>query len=256
MSKAYSASMNPKIITSFLVFTGCFTLVHLFYAGVVRPTAAAVLKSEGSAGLFSFWVILKDFEQQICFSLMFFCIFLMAYKLWRLIDEEALYARDFLSHHDKNKPLDVEQALKELEGSAYKDNPAMATWINCIRRFKNTRNVQHAADSIESSVESLAAQIESGNSMIRYIIWAIPSISFVGTVRGIGGALAQSDKALAGDIVGMTTSMGLAFNSTFIALLISLVLMYFMHLLSSRQDMMVLNTQTSCEKHLLAHLHN
>ncbi|KUM54003.1 MULTISPECIES: MotA/TolQ/ExbB proton channel family protein [Rheinheimera] len=251
-----SAAMNPGIITSVLVLAGCFTLVHLFYEGIVRPTAAAILAAEGSSGLFSVWVILKDMEQQVCFSLLLFCLFLMGYKLWRLLDEETLYTRDFLRDYDKSLPLDVELALSELEASSYKDNPAMATWINCIRRFKNTRNVQHAADAIESSVESLAAQLESGNSMVRYIIWAIPSIGFVGTVRGIGQALAQADKALAGDIAGMTASLGVAFNSTLVALFISLILMYFMHILNGRQDTMVLNTQQSCEKHLLAHLHN
>ncbi|MCS4308943.1 biopolymer transport protein ExbB/TolQ [Rheinheimera pacifica] len=251
-----SAAMNPGIITSVLVLAGCFTLVHLFYEGIVRPTAAAILAAEGSSGLFSVWVIIKDMEQQVCFSLLLFCLFLMGYKLWRLLDEETLYTRDFLRDYDKSLPLDVELALSELEASSYKDNPAMATWINCIRRFKNTRNVQHAADAIESSVESLAAQLESGNSMVRYIIWAIPSIGFVGTVRGIGQALAQADKALAGDIAGMTASLGVAFNSTLVALFISLILMYFMHILNGRQDTMVLNTQQSCEKHLLAHLHN
>lgn len=251
-----SAAMNPGIITSVLVLAGCFTLVHLFYEGIVRPTAAAILAAEGSSGLFSVWVILKDMEQQVCFSLLLFCLFLMGYKLWRLLDEETLYTRDFLRDYDKSQPLDVELALSELEASSYKNNPAMATWINCIRRFKNTRNVQHAADAIESSVESLAAQLESGNSMVRYIIWAIPSIGFVGTVRGIGQALAQADKALAGDIAGMTASLGVAFNSTLVALFISLILMYFMHILNGRQDTMVLNTQQSCEKHLLAHLHN
>ncbi len=38
--------------------------------------------------------------------------------------------------------------------------------------------------------------------MIRYISWAIPSIGFIGTVRGIGEALAQADKAVQGDIAG------------------------------------------------------
>lgn len=256
MSKPNSAAMNPNLITSLLVLLASFTLVHLFYEGIIRPAASAVLATSGSSSLFSIWVILKDMEQQICFSLLFFCLFLMGYKLWRLLDEETLYTRDFLKDYDKSLPLDVDLALSDLEVSKYKENPAMATWINCIRRFKNTRNVQHAADAIASSVDSVAAQLESGNNMIRYIIWAIPSIGFVGTVRGIGQALAQADQALAGDIAGMTASLGVAFNSTLVALFISLILMFFMHLLNSRQDTMVLNTQQSCEKHLLAHLHN
>lgn len=256
MSKPNFAAMNPNLITSLLVLLASFTLVHLFYEGIIRPAASDVLATSGSSSLFSIWVILKDMEQQICFSLLFFCLFLMGYKLWRLLDEETLYTRDFLKDYDKSLPLDVDLALSDLEASKYKENPAMATWINCIRRFKNTRNVQHAADAIASSVDSVAAQLESGNNMIRYIIWAIPSIGFVGTVRGIGQALAQADQALAGDIAGMTASLGVAFNSTLVALFISLILMFFMHLLNSRQDTMVLNTQQSCEKHLLAHLHN
>ena len=62
--------------------------------------------------------------------------------------------------------------------------------------------------------------------MIRYISWAIPSIGFIGTVRGIGEALGQADIAVQGDISGVTQSLGVAFNSTFIALLISIFLMF------------------------------
>ncbi|MFC3034034.1 MotA/TolQ/ExbB proton channel family protein [Pseudoalteromonas fenneropenaei] len=251
-----TATMNPPLLVSFIVLAVCFTLVQLVFAGVIRPAAEAVFATAGAQSLSSIWVILKDVEQQVCISLLLFCLFLMGYKLWRLVDEEALYTRDFLASHDKSQPLNIQQALSELEGSSYRDNPAMATWINCIRRFKNTNNVQHAAEAIASSVDALAAQLESGNNMIRYIIWAIPSIGFVGTVRGIGQALAQADKALAGDISGMTASLGVAFNSTLVALFISLILMYFMHLLNSRQDAMVLRTQASCERYLLAHLHN
>lgn len=256
MSQNNTLSMNPSFLLSGGALLGIFVVVHLFYAGVIRPAAEAVMAVQGSAALSSPWVIFKDYEQQICISLMLFCIFLMVYKFWRLIDEEEIYSRDLLESHDKSERLNINLALQELESSAYKETPAYGAWINCIRRFRNTGNVQHAADTIESSVDSIATQLESGNTMIRYIIWAIPSIGFVGTVRGIGAALAQADVALEGDIAGMTASLGVAFNSTLVALLISLILMLFMHLLNNRQDKMVIRTQESCEKHLLAHLHN
>lgn len=256
MNKSQTASMNPNLLVSLGVLIASFTIIHLLYAGVIRPSAEGVLSDGGTQALTSVWVVLKDIEQQVCVSLMLYCLFLMAYKLVKLIDEEPIYTRDFLEQYEKSEPLDVDTALSELEGSAYKYNPAMATWINCIRRFKNTKNVQHAAEAIESSVDAIAAQLESGNNMVRYIIWAIPSIGFVGTVRGIGQALAQAEQALAGDISGMTSSLGVAFNSTLVALFISLILMFFMHLLNNRQDEMVIKTQASCEKHLLSHLHH
>lgn len=269
--------MNPSWILSGLVLVACFTIMHLLFEGVIRPNAATALSSEGTTAMQNFYVIFKDLEQQLCLSAAIYCIFLMAYKLVVLVGEEDFYTRDFLqgnfsitktaannnSKTEENEAevtsdqpiLNIDSALATLEGSQYKDNSAIATWINCLKRYKNTHNVQHASDAIESSVEALAMQLESGNNMIRYIIWAIPSIGFVGTVRGIGQALAQADEALAGNIAGMTASLGIAFNSTFVALLISLLLMFLLHILQSRQDQMVINTQRSCEKNLLAHLH-
>lgn len=256
MQKNTTLSMNPSLLVSGGVLLAIFALVHLLYAGVIRPAAEGVMANQGTAALSSVWVILKDVEQQVCVSLMLFCLFLMVYKLWKLIDEEEIYTRDLLPEHDKQSALNVDAAIGELEASPYKETPAYRTWLNCIRRYRNTSNVQHAADAIESSVDTIATQLESGNNMIRYIIWAIPSIGFVGTVRGIGSALAQADAALDGDIAGMTASLGVAFNSTLVALFISLLLMLFMHLLNSRQDKMVIRTQESCERHLLSHLHN
>ncbi|AFS38914.1 MotA/TolQ/ExbB proton channel family protein [Alteromonas sp. DY56-G5] len=256
MNKENTLSMNPSFLVSGGVFLFIFALVHFLFAGFIRPAAEKVMATAGTASLSSFWVILKDIEQQVCISLMLFCIFLMVYKLWKLLDEEEIYSRDLLPEHNKDTPLNVDKALDELSSSSYSDTPAYSTWINCIRRFKNTQNVQHAADAIHASVENIAAQLESGNNVIRYIIWAIPSIGFVGTVRGIGAALAQADAALDGDIAGMTASLGVAFNSTLVALFISLILMLLMHLLNGRQDTMVIRTQESCEHHLLSHLHN
>ncbi|WP_032094928.1 MULTISPECIES: MotA/TolQ/ExbB proton channel family protein [unclassified Alteromonas] len=256
MNKNNALSMNPSFLFSGGVFLLIFAIVHFLFAGVIRPAAEKVIASTGTASLSSIWVILKDIEQQVCISLMLFCIFLMVYKLWKLLDEEEIYSRDLLPEHNKDTPLAIDEAINELSSSSYSDTPAYSTWINCIRRYKNTNNVQHAADAIHSSIDNIAAQLESGNNVIRYIIWAIPSIGFVGTVRGIGAALAQADAALEGDIAGMTASLGVAFNSTLVALFISLILMLLMHLLNGRQDTMVIRTQASCERHLLSHLHN
>ena len=91
--------------------------------------------------------------------------------------------------------------------------------------------------------------------MIRYISWAIPSVGFIGTVRGIGEALGQAHKAIEGDIMGVTRSLGVAFNSTLIALLISIVLMFLVHQLQQLQERYVLDAEAYCEAHLIRHLH-
>jgi len=97
-------------------------------------------------------------------------------------------------------------------------------------------------------------RLESELSMVRYIAWAIPSIGFIGTVRGIGDALAQAHKAVEGDITGVTQSLGVAFNSTFIALVISIVLMFFIYQLQLMQERLVLDTEYYCDEYLIRHL--
>jgi biopolymer transport protein ExbB/TolQ len=140
--------------------------------------------------------------------------------------------------------------LEELP-SKVKAAPLVGTLMSSIRRFLITNDVQNTSDAIESGVEALALKQEAENSMIRYLIWAIPSIGFIGTVRGIGQALSQADKALAGDIAGMTDSLGVAFNSTLVALLISIALMFLLHQLQRLQDGLVVDTQAYCENFLL-----
>ncbi|NIO11002.1 MAG: MotA/TolQ/ExbB proton channel family protein, partial [Deltaproteobacteria bacterium] len=95
---------------------------------------------------------------------------------------------------------------------------------------------------------------ESELSIIRYIAWAIPSIGFIGTVRGIGNALGQAHQAVAGDITGVTQSLGVAFNSTLIALLISIILMFIIHQVQLMQERLVLGTERYCDSMFIARL--
>lgn len=250
------SSMNPSAIVSMGVFLLIVVVVHFVYQGAVRPFAENAIEVYGSGATTNIWVILKDFEQQASLTIGFFCAFLIVYKYQRIVfHEEPLFTMDYLANYDKQQALDVDKALGELESSAYANNSSMSTWINCLRRYKNTHNVQHASAAITESVDILAAQLESGNSMIRYFIWAIPSIGFIGTVRGIGSALAKAEEAVSGDITGMVDKLGVAFNSTLVSLIVSIVLMYLLHVLNNRQDQMVINTQKNCETHLLTQLH-
>ena len=77
---------------------------------------------------------------------------------------------------------------------------------------------------------------------------------FIGTVRGIGEALAQADKAVQGDIAGVTQSLGVAFNSTFIALLISIFLMFLVHQLQLMQERLVYDSEAYCDDKVIRHM--
>jgi biopolymer transport protein ExbB/TolQ len=118
--------------------------------------------------------------------------------------------------------------------------------MSALQRFNATHSIQDASAAVTERSQAAADELDSDLSLVRYITWAIPSVGFIGTVRGIGDALAQADQALQGDLAGVTNSLGLAFNSTLVALVLSIVLMFFMHLLQSRQEHLIQDFQEYC----------
>ena len=57
-----------------------------------------------------------------------------------------------------------------------------------------------------------------------------------------------------GDIAGVTQSLGVAFNSTFIALLISIFLMFLVYQLQLLQERLVFDSQKYLDDKLIRHM--
>lgn len=243
-----------------------FVLVHGAFVTVIRPEAERFLVQEQQlvaqdpdyVQQRNFFVVLKDYEQEACLILMVWAFSILGYKgviMWRQrrqLGEDLLQLPESLPLGPEDAPA-VKARIEELSGKreTYLLSRALGA---AIRRFGATRNVQDAATALRDVCASEGERLEAELSTIRYIAWAIPSVGFIGTVRGIGAALAQANKAVAGDITGVTQSLGVAFNSTFIALVISIVLMFFIHQLQLLQDRLVLDTESYCDRNLISRL--
>lgn len=242
------------MIRSLIALIVAIVAVHLAYTGFIRPEATLLIEASRAAGQSAprdLVVILKDYEQEICIILMLWGVYLIAAKCAEILNQRYLFKVDLLEGNDAEEDLvSVLSSLEELP-TKIRETPLVGTLTSSLRRYLITRDVHNTSEAVEASVEALAVKQEAENSMIRYLIWAIPSIGFIGTVRGIGQALSQADQALAGDISGMTESLGIAFNSTFVALLISIGLMFLLHQLQRLQDGLVVDTQAYCESFLL-----
>jgi hypothetical protein len=218
-----------------------FILVHGAYVTVIRPQAAVFIAAEQTqltadpeyVQQRNFYVVIKDYEQETCFILMLWAIAILGYKgtiSWqqrRQLDEDLLQLPGGMpvgpeDTRELTKRLDElpKQSRHFLLPRALKQSRhfllprALRT---AIQRFGATRNVQDSATAVRDLCASEGERLESELSTIRYIAWAIPSVGFIGTVRGIGAALSQANRAVEGDITGVTMSLGVAFNSTFIA---------------------------------------
>ncbi len=242
-------------------------VVHAIYVAVIRPRADAIL-AEQAAWLEtgksqvterSVYVLIRDYEQESCFILMFWALAIMGFKGAKTARQQALLQMDLipLSEGMRILPEDTRDVSRQIQALPSHQREALLprALLAALQRFSTTRSIQDVASATHAYCASEAERLESELSMIRYIAWAIPSVGFIGTVRGIGEALGQAHKALEGDIFGVTKSLGVAFNSTLIALMISIVLMFLLYQLQQAQERYVLDAEAYCEEKLTQHLH-
>jgi biopolymer transport protein ExbB/TolQ len=232
----------------------------------VRPNAAQVIAEQNIQAAQnpdfvrerSTWVLVKDLEQESCFILMFWALAIMGYKAAMITRERRLLDVELVPIAEGMRilPEDTREFARQVQALPDEQQTSLLprALLTALRRFSTTRNIQDVSSSTHTIFESEADRLESELSMIRYISWAIPSIGFIGTVRGIGEALAQADKAVQGDITGVTQSLGVAFNSTFIALLISIFLMFLVYQLQLLQERLVFDSENYVDDKLIRHM--
>ena len=241
-------------------------IVHLIYVTLIRPNAEAILTEQATRAeqgeAFvpdrSLFVVLRDYEQESCFILMLWAMSIMGLKARNSFRERNMLGNRFIEVSEGMSilPEDTREYSRPIQAlpDVTRHHLLPRVLLAALQRFSSTRNVQDVSDAVRGVCETESDRLDSELAMVRYIAWAIPSIGFIGTVRGIGDALGQAYRAVEGDIAGVTTSLGVAFNSTFVALVISIVIMFLMHQLQLVQERLVLDTQNYCNDNLVRHM--
>ena len=258
--------MSSEFVYQLFALLLAVIVVHAMYVGLIRPSAEAQIEQQmelqASGADFvperSFAVVIRDFEQEACFILLIWALAIMGYKGRRTMRESELLQRRLLDIPEGTSvlPEDAREYSRSLEALPDNEQDYLLprTLLSALQRFATTGSIQAVSDTIKESCDVESDRLDSELSMVRYIAWAIPSIGFIGTVRGIGDALGQAYKAVEGDISGVTVSLGVAFNSTFVALVLSIIIMFCLHQLQLSQERLVLDCQRYADKRLLRHL--
>ena len=267
MARNSKYAMSFEFIYQVAALVLALVVIHTLYALMIRPRAYAELEQQAALRAEqetfvphrSVYVMVKDYEQEMCFVMMVWAFAIMGYKAVRVAGERSLLQEDLLQTAEGMRvlPEDTRELSRQLEllepGRRFGLVPrALQT---ALHRFAASSSIEDVANASRMVCEAEGERLESELAMIRYITWAIPSVGFIGTVRGIGDALGQAEQAMEGDISGVTQNLGVAFNSTLIALLISVVLMFLMHQLQLVQERLVLDAETYCDEHLVRHLY-
>lgn len=169
-------------------------VVHVLYITIVRPNADAILRAQDervAAGetfvpARSIYIVLKDWEQESCFILMFWAFAIMGYKGRTALRERALLEQRIVNVSEGMSilPEDAREYARPIQALPEDVQRYLLprTLLAALQRFASTRNVQDVSEAVKSICDVEADRLDSELAMIRYIAWAIPAIGFIGTV--------------------------------------------------------------------------
>jgi biopolymer transport protein ExbB/TolQ len=110
---------------------------------------------------------------------------------------------------------------------------------------------------LNSSMELLLHQLDLRYTLLRYLVWIIPTLGFLGTVIGISDALefVGSGQLPAEELLLPTTKkLGVAFHTTLLALLQSSVLMYGLNITQASEETVLNRIGQYCLDNLVIRL--
>jgi len=138
-------------------------------------------------------------------------------------------------------PDNVASAIQHVEGMRAATGSAgkrrrflLERTLRTLEHFAARGDIAETAAVNSSESDADAAAIASSFSLVKVLIWAIPILGFIGTVIGISdavGAFSQSLKGAAeldsikGSLRAVTTGLALAFDTTLVALVASILVM-------------------------------
>ena len=132
--------------------------------------------------------------------------------------------------------------------------------MRITRQFQASRSAAQANSVLDSSLDLFLHEIDLKYNLLRYIMWVIPTVGFIGTVRGIAlglsSAAAESKAGNSDDLLFVVSSdLSVAFYTTMLALIMSGVLVLLMHVCQGREESALNRNGQYCIDHLINKLY-
>lgn len=199
------------------------------------------------------------------------CVLLFFVAFWMLVLKFPIINREFavfdldLLPLEPNQIIDAAMSRKILTrisrlNQDQKKRLLVSRIRHALMRFTQLGTAEKLDDLLRYRAETDLAAMESSYAAPRFIIWAIPVLGFVGTVMGISAGvqnfstLIQNASNLSGlrhSLKGVTYGLGQAFQTTMLALTMSLILMLIMSIIQRREDHLLASIDENCAENLL-----
>ena len=137
--------------------------------------------------------------------------------------------------------------LRRLQAAV--DDPKRFVLFNRIERallnLRNVGNLSDVSEMLRAQAENDEGHMDSSYGIPGGIVWVIPILGFIGTVTGLSGAIGgfgavlntnTEAASLRESLTPVTANLGVAFDTTLVALLLAMALQMLMTLLRKKEE--------------------
>jgi hypothetical protein len=201
-----------------------------------------LISKQSAPGLHRFMVLLGGdvinggYIQSLTYLAFFWAWFEVQEKMRVIRRERRAFKMGIIPTSEKHVflPTDINNLKFKLIEFERKEKYILSDLIKkACTKFRTSGSLSELIDIVSIQIEVSQEKAEGDQSVIRYLTWVIPSVGFVGTVIGISQALIVANS---GDMDKITSLLGVAFDTTLIALILSIIIMWFVHRLQEETD--------------------
>lgn len=176
----------------------------------------------------------QGYIQVTIYAVFFYSIFELVSKRKFLKNQFGAFKYGLLPEHDQLVLTPDEVAKIKLDTIKLEKTGQVSMLGDFIKKvcaqYRNEQNVGETLQVFNVQVDNSKEEMEGDLEIIRYLLGAIISLGFIGTLLGLSSSIGMAH--LAKTVEGMpevTRSLNLAFDTTLVALLAGLVLNFFYH---------------------------
>jgi biopolymer transport protein ExbB/TolQ len=238
-------------------------LLTLAIVGVICiPLSQGLLASDNQANPWTHWDaerwgrLLLGPEQIACYCCFLWAGLIVLSRYLEIRRQRQAFALPLLPTDEATRILqeDARPLLRKLEQVTASRGPLMLA--NMIRlaltKFASSRSSKDLAETVRTQAEVDQGRLVTSMATVHYLAWAIPSLGFLGTVRGLAGGFTMASRVEEADFLRQATQhLNVAFDCTLMALVLSLGVMFLVHSVQRDEERLVIDCQQYCLEHLI-----
>ncbi|MBY0231098.1 MAG: MotA/TolQ/ExbB proton channel family protein [Gemmataceae bacterium] len=199
-------------------------------------------------------------EQIATYACLVFALFILAGRWSEVRRQRRAFSLDLLPVGQVVLVDDARDLQRRIDDRAGPGGPyLLASMLRvALGKFATSKSSRDVAEIVRTQADLSLSRLVTSMATVHYLAWAIPSIGFLGTVRGLAGSLtvdSTEESALKRFIKDATGHLNVAFDCTLVALAASLVLMFLVHGMQRQEEELVIDCQQYALDHLVSRLY-